>query len=136
MTYCLAIKVHEGLVCLADGRLTSGTQVTQARKISRHGVAGSEVCIMTSGLRSLRDKTLAYFDRALEQSGPNGVGSLLDAVESYARCLRAVADEDRETLERSELSFNLPRQDDVMIFVLSCQFSLKLHITLSLIFHL
>ncbi len=107
MTYCLAIKVHEGLVCLADGRLTSGTQVTQARKISRHGAAGSEVCIMTSGLRSLRDKTLAYFDRALEQSGPDGVGSLLDAVESYARCLRAVADEDRETLERSELSFNL-----------------------------
>ena len=35
MTYCLAIKVNEGLVCLADGRLTSGTQVTQARKISR-----------------------------------------------------------------------------------------------------
>lgn len=107
MTYCLAIKVHDGLVCLADGRLTSGTQVTQARKASRHQTAGGEVCIMTSGLRSLRDKTLARYDRALDQAKSDGCGSLLDAVEIYSRCLRDVAEEDRESLERSKLSFNL-----------------------------
>ena len=35
MTYCLGIKVNEGLVCLADGRVTSGNQVTTAQKVSR-----------------------------------------------------------------------------------------------------
>ena len=37
MTYCLGIKVREGLICLSDGRITSGNQVSNARKISLHG---------------------------------------------------------------------------------------------------
>ena len=81
MTYCLAINVREGLVCLADGRITSGTQVTNAHKISLHGPEGSQICIMTSGLRSLRDKTLAYFDRALRHERPQGHRFMLEAVE-------------------------------------------------------
>ena len=62
---------------------------------------------MTSGLRSLRDKTLAFFDRALARDVADGPGALLDAVELYARCLRQVAEEDREALEDSDLKFNL-----------------------------
>ncbi len=107
MTYCLGIKIKEGLVCLADGRVTSGSQVSNVRKISLHGAEGAELCIMTSGLRSLRDKTLAFFDRALGRDFPDGPGALLDAVELYARCLRQVAEEDREALEDSDLNFNL-----------------------------
>jgi len=107
MTYCLGIKIKEGLVCLADGRVTSGSQVTNVRKISLHGAEGTELCIMTSGLRSLRDKTLAFFDRALGRDAPKGQQSLFDAVELYARCLRQVAEEDREALEDSDLKFNL-----------------------------
>ena len=37
MTYCLGMKIAEGLVCLADGRITSGNQVTNAMKLSMHG---------------------------------------------------------------------------------------------------
>ena len=66
MTYCLAIKVREGLVCLADGRITSGSQVSVAKKVSFHGAANRRFLVMTSGLRSLRDKTLARLDRLLE----------------------------------------------------------------------
>ncbi len=107
MTYCLGIKVQEGLVCLADGRVTSGTQVTNVRKVSLHGPEGAQVCIMTSGLRSLRDKTLAFFDRAIQrQTGP-GCGAMLDLVELYGDCLRQVAKRDRQALEGSKLSFNL-----------------------------
>ena len=107
MTYCLAIKINEGLICLADGRLTAGNEVTQARKVTLHSTGAHSVCIMTSGLRSLRDKTLAYFDRALAALGPKGCGSMLDALEIYARCLRQVEQEDRENLENSKLTFNL-----------------------------
>ncbi len=107
MTYCLGIKIQEGLVCLADGRVTSGNQVSNVRKISLHGAKGAELCVMTSGLRSLRDKTLAFFDRALGRDLPDGPRSLLDALELYARCLRQVAEEDRQALEDSDLKFNL-----------------------------
>ena len=106
MTYCLGIKVRDGLVCLADGRITSGSEVRAARKFSLHGPEAARLCLMTSGLRSLRDKVLAYFDRAARaQAG--GYPSLLDAVQVYARCLRQAHEEDRAALEESKLSFNL-----------------------------
>ncbi|WP_421709068.1 peptidase [Algihabitans sp.] len=107
MTYCLGIKVEQGLVMLADGRITAGHQVSNARKATLHGPTGAPVAIMTSGLRSLRDKTLAYFDRDQRRERKNGFGSMLEAVTAYSAALREVAEEDREALERSELSFNL-----------------------------
>ena len=107
MTYCLGIKVTDGLVCLADGRITSGNQVTSAQKASLHGPEGNRLCLMTSGLRSLRDKTLAYFDRHWKEARPQGYGSLIDAASDYARCLRRVSDEDREAIESAKLGFDL-----------------------------
>ena len=107
MTYCLSMKVKEGLVCLADGRITSGNQVTTAQKVSLHGPEGAQLCVMTSGLRSLRDKTLAYLDRRWRKACPQGYPSMLDAVSDYTKCLRQVAEEDRAAIEESKLSFNL-----------------------------
>ncbi len=108
MTYCLGIKIEQGLVCLSDGRITSGRQVTSARKFSLHGPDGAEFCIMTSGLRSLRDKTVAYLDRALSSKTKSpGIATMLDAVDAYGKCLRQVAREDRAALRSSDLSFNL-----------------------------
>lgn len=107
MTYCLGIKVQEGLVLLADGRITAGHQVSNARKATLHGPADAPVAIMTSGLRSLRDKTLAYFDRDQARDRKHGFGSMLEAVSAYCTALREVAEEDRQALERSELTFNL-----------------------------
>lgn len=107
MTYCLGIKVSEGLVLLADGRITAGTQVSNARKATLHGPEGRAAAIMTSGLRSLRDKTLAYFDRDQRRDHKHGFAAMLDAVAAYCTALREVAEEDREALERSELKFNL-----------------------------
>ncbi|MEQ8442949.1 MAG: peptidase [Alphaproteobacteria bacterium] len=107
MTYCLAIKVTDGLVCVADGRITAGTQVTTARKVEFIGPASGRIITMTSGLRSLRDKTLAYLKRDLRAGDGKPFPSMLDAVEGYCRCLRRVFDEDAEDLERSKLSFNL-----------------------------
>lgn len=107
MTYCLGIKVREGLLCLSDGRITSGTQVTNAHKLSFHGDERARFAIMTSGLRSARDKTLAYFDRDTAKSHPGGFASILEAVDGYCRCLRQVAEEDHDQLEKAELLFNL-----------------------------
>lgn len=105
MTYCLAIKVHEGLIGLADGRITSGTQVTAAHKLTLHGSPDARFFIMTSGLRSVRDKTVAYLERDRQQRGD--YPTMLDAVGAYTQCLRRVTEEDKEALSRSSLAFNL-----------------------------
>jgi putative proteasome-type protease len=56
MTYCLAIKVKEGLVAIADTRITSGTDTTMKKKILIEQKDQYSLFIMTSGLRSVRDK--------------------------------------------------------------------------------
>ncbi|MEI8393237.1 MAG: peptidase [Rhodospirillaceae bacterium] len=107
MTYCLGIKIKDGLIALADGRITSGTQLSAAQKLIMMESLGSKFFIMTSGLRSVRDKTLAYLRRSLVHEHVDGFPTMLDAVTSFAKCLRQVAKEDREALEGSKLSFNL-----------------------------
>jgi len=106
LTYCLGIKVREGLIGLADGRITSGTQVTSARKMTLHGPNGSQFFIMTSGMRSLRDKAVAYLERERRTAG-TPYATMLDAVSAYTQCLRRVIAEDKEAVERSNLAFNL-----------------------------
>lgn len=106
MTYCVAIKVSEGIVVLADGRLTSGTQVTVGRKVTLHGEQ-NRFFIATSGLRSLRDKTLAYLDREMAALETDNFPTMLDAVEAFSQQMRSVARSDQEFLEDSNLKFNI-----------------------------
>jgi putative proteasome-type protease len=68
MTYCLGIKVKEGLVAIADTRITSGTDVTTKKKLTTLQKGKSSLFIMTSGLRSVRDKAIVYFDELLESN--------------------------------------------------------------------
>jgi putative proteasome-type protease len=113
MTFCVGIKIADGLIALADGRVTAGTQVTSARKVSFHGSgpgsgggrARHRFLVMTSGLRSVRDKTVAYLDRAIAAGEP--VDSMIDAVNAFARCLRQVTAEDRGALKEAGLDFDL-----------------------------
>lgn len=106
MTYCLGIRVREGLIALADGRVTSGSQMAAARKMITLGEGRHRFFIMTSGLRSVRDKVLAYLKRE-PAARSEGFTSMLDAAGAFSRCLRRVWEEDAEALAASELQFNL-----------------------------
>lgn len=101
------MKVREGLVAVSDGRITAGTQVTVARKNALIGPDDNRFLVMTSGLRSLRDKTLAYLRRRMREGHAEGYPSLLDAVDDYCACLRQVREEDGEQLSDADLTFNL-----------------------------
>jgi len=61
---------------------------------------------MTSGLRSVRDKALTYFDEVLEEYDQE-FDKLYKAVNAFAAQVRRVADEDKRALEESGLPFNL-----------------------------
>jgi putative proteasome-type protease len=107
MTYCLGIKIKDGLIGLADGRITSGSQVSAAQKLIMMETLGCRFFIMTSGLRSVRDKMLAYLRRSLSHQHAEGFSTMLEAVTALSTCLRQVEKEDGEALEKSKLSFNL-----------------------------
>lgn len=106
MTYCLGIKVKEGLVALADTRITSGSETTTAKKISLHSNEHGSLFLMTSGLRSIRDKAITYFEEVLEEDG-HKFEKMYNVVNSFGQQLRRVAKEDKAALTEAGLFFNL-----------------------------
>ncbi len=106
MTYCLGIKLKEGLVAIADTRLTSGTETTIGKKLFVHQKGRHVIFIMTSGLRSVRDKALTYFKEVIEENDGQ-YNKMYKAVNAFATQLRRVAAEDKAALESSGFRFNL-----------------------------
>jgi putative proteasome-type protease len=106
MTYCLGIKLKAGLVAIADTRITSGTETTTAKKISLFEDDHQSMFIMTSGLRSVRDKAVTYFKEIMDEEKGH-FNKLYKAVNSLGAQLRKVSKEDREALEDAGLTFNL-----------------------------
>lgn len=104
MTYCLGIKVKEGLIAISDTRVTTGTDIALKKKISILQKDHSSMFIMTSGLRSVRDKAIVYFDEILETSDFN---KLYQAVNAFGKQVRRVAEEDRATLQKAGFKFDL-----------------------------
>lgn len=106
MTFCLAMKVQDGLVGIADTRVTSGTERITARKVTIHERPNHALFLMTSGLRSVRDKAVTYFEELIAERD-EAFDKLYKAVNAFAEQVRRVASEDREALQQSGLDFNL-----------------------------
>lgn len=106
MTFCLAMKVKDGLVAIADTRVTSGKECMTAKKVTvRQALGEQSVFIMTSGLRSLRDKAMTYFHEVID--GHEGdFNKLYKLVNALASQVKRVAEEDRKALEENGLQFN------------------------------
>ena len=106
MTFCLGIRVKEGLLGLADTRITTGSEVITARKVATWQQEGRSLFLMTSGLRSVRDKAVTYFDEVMGAHEP-GCDRAFKAVNAFAAQMRRVEEEDRAALERGGLHWNL-----------------------------
>ncbi len=106
MTFCLGMKTKDGLIGIADTRITSGTERLTAKKVSVHQNGKHSFFVMTSGLRAARDKALTYFEEEVYHKS-EGFTHLYKAVNAFAHQIRRVAVEDREALETAGLSFNL-----------------------------
>ena len=104
MTYCLGIKVKEGLVAIADTRITSGTDTSIKVKIITEQKDKYSLFIMTSGLRSIRDKAIVYFKELIEREESD---KLYKIVNAFGEQVRRVAVEDKEFLENSGFKFDL-----------------------------
>lgn len=106
MTFCLGIKVREGLVGIADTRITAGNECITAKKVFVNQRKSHSMFIMTSGLRSLRDKAITYFHEVIEEKDEK-FQKLYEAVNEFGEQVRRVSREDRKYLEAGGLDFNL-----------------------------
>ena len=106
MTFCLGIKLDSGLLAIADTRITSGTEFITARKLTIHEQNQHSLFLMTSGLRSVRDKAITYFEEVLEEQ-VGKYDKLYKAVNAFAAQVRRVAAEDGEALRNANIWLNL-----------------------------
>lgn len=106
MTFCLGMRVKDGLVGFADTRVTTGSECITAKKVKTYSGNDWSMFVMTSGLRSVRDKVITYFDEAVsELDQPHD--HLFKMVNLFARQVRRVSHEDRQALVDSGLRFDI-----------------------------
>jgi len=107
MTFCLGITVKEGLLGIGDTRITSGNEAITARKINTYSIGSGLIFIMTSGLRSVRDKTLTYFEEEQEAGNYDQCNRLYKVVNEFSSKIKQVAREDKQALNDSGLGFDI-----------------------------
>ncbi len=105
MTFCLGIKVEDGLVGIADSLITSGSECITASKVFTFEQERQCIFIMTAGLRSVRDKSLTYFEEVLDESAST-FDRLFKVVNALGEQVRRVAQEDKEILQESGFNFD------------------------------
>jgi putative proteasome-type protease len=106
MTFCLGITVEEGLVGIADTRVLSGNESLTAKKVATYEGPGFAFFVLTSGLRSLRDKILLSFEEAYARQ-TQVRDRLYKVVNLYAAQVRKVDEEDGPALRASDLRYNI-----------------------------
>ena len=70
MTFCLAIKVRQGLVALADTQVVKGSERVSKSKITLLNQGTVPPFQMTSRLRSVRDKTVTILKNVCRPKPP------------------------------------------------------------------
>jgi len=106
MTFCVGIKVKSGIIGLSDTRITSGHETTRAKKVFTVNKNKHSFFIMTSGLRSVRDKAITYLKEIIEEDDAS-FNKLYKAVNAFSDQVKRAAREDKASLEEAGLSFNL-----------------------------
>lgn len=106
MTFCVGIKVREGVVALADTRIVRGSEQVNKQKLAEFVHNDQSLFTMTSGLRSVRDKTLTYVDESL-RAGLDPIDRLYQFVNLFGDQLRRVKAEDGPSLASTNHAFNL-----------------------------
>lgn len=105
MTYCLGMRTNKGLILLADTCISSGAHRTYAKKIYTYSNTRKNLFVATSGLRSVRDKTITYFDQLLHRED-HELSHMYQVLNAFGKCLRKVAEEDKKALKEEGYKFD------------------------------
>jgi putative proteasome-type protease len=105
MTFCLGIRVKEGLLGLSDTRVTAGHEFIKAKKMCTYHLNEGQFFFMTSGLRSVRDKLVTYFDRYLEEREEEFT-YIYEVANCLSSFIKRISREDKEFLEAGGTHFS------------------------------
>ena len=103
MTFCIGIRVDDGVVALSDTRIVRGSQISTKAKLSTLTNGGHTAVVMTSGLRSVRDKVVARLQDRLDRAPVRRMHELATA---FGNELRSVRGEDGDALQQGGFTFN------------------------------
>lgn len=103
MTFCIGIKTKTGIVALSDTRISSGLGVSTSKKIQSYQDDNHSFFIMSSGLRSIRDKVIHYFEDASEDEP---MDKLYKVVNLLGNTVKKVRQEDMDSLVESKFTFD------------------------------
>ncbi len=93
-------------MALADTQIVKGGERLSKGKLALVSHRAQQLFIMTSGLRSLRDKTIIYLEEKLADEAVD-FERLYQVAQSFGDQLRRVRQEDEAALAQGGLSFNL-----------------------------
>ena len=102
MTFCIGIKSKSGVVALADTRISSGLGVSTSKKIKTYQNGKYSFFVMSSGLRSIRDKVIHIFEDELADFDGEKLYKIANLLGSI---IKQVRDEDLESLKKSNFLF-------------------------------
>ena len=111
MTYCVAIKLNQGLVFLSDTRTNAGVDlINRFRKMTVFEVAGERtIVLMSAGNLSISQSVVQHLQM---QGGGDGtslwnVANMFEAAQLVGHAIRSVYETDADALKEFELSFNV-----------------------------
>ena len=105
MTFCCALKCRDGIVALADTQIVRGSEQVNKSKLAILHDRGESFFIMTSGLRSVRDKLMIYAEEAIAGSDV-GCERLYQAANLFGTQMQRIREEDGSSLKAANLPFN------------------------------
>jgi putative proteasome-type protease len=105
VTFCVGIRVRDGLVALADTQILRGQELSSKAKLSLLEHGGSETIVMTSGLRSIRDKAVMRLEDDLAAL-PTPHDRLYRVVDDFGDQVKRVREEDGPSLQQSGMRFD------------------------------
>jgi putative proteasome-type protease len=105
MTYCAGIKLKTGIVGIADTCITSGTTKSEAKKIYTYSNTSSTFFILSSGLRSVRDKAITYFEEEVMKDTFH-LHKLYQVANEFGKIVKRVSAEDKSSLEENNYKFD------------------------------
>ncbi len=104
MTFCIAVKSKSGVIAISDTRISSGLGVSTSKKIKTYQENGSSFFIMSSGLRSIRDKVIHLFEDELPKYNGDKLYKIANLVGNIVKQVRK---EDLDQLEQSKFFFDI-----------------------------
>ncbi|MDR1996948.1 MAG: hypothetical protein LBQ83_01295 [Candidatus Margulisbacteria bacterium] len=124
MTFCVGLRTKQGLVAVADTRLTSGELdfVITSRKVFTFERDKHAMFIMLSGLKSLSDMVLTYINERKEYFF--SCAKLYQGVDLIAKIVREIRAREETWLKQGDVDFDLnylvggqfPEDDHAQLF--------------------